>query len=154
MGFPGSSDAKWSAQNAGDLGLIIGLGRSPREGNGNPSPVSLPGEFLGQKSLVAYSPWDRKESDMTKQLTTKADIATAILETRNIASPSPLLWHYSPSLHIPHHRLLGYVVLHRVILWPGSWFKPQVSTAHREWLYTGQDWFMSYQCLSTKNSSW
>ena len=70
--------------------MIIGLGRSPREGNRNPSPVSLPGEFHGQKSLVAYSTWDRKESDMTKQLTTKADIPMAILETRNIASPSPL----------------------------------------------------------------
>ena len=38
---------------------------------------SLPGEFYGQNSLVGYSPWGRKESDMNKQLTTKADIPTA-----------------------------------------------------------------------------
>ena len=35
-GFHGSSDGKESAYNAGDLGLIPGLGRSPAEGNGNP----------------------------------------------------------------------------------------------------------------------
>ena len=36
MGFPGGSDGKASACDAGDLGLIPGSGRSPREGNGNP----------------------------------------------------------------------------------------------------------------------
>ena len=34
-GFPGGSDGKASACNAGDLGSISGLGRSPGEGNGN-----------------------------------------------------------------------------------------------------------------------
>ena len=36
LGFPGGSEVKASACNAGDLGLIPGLGRSPGEGNGNP----------------------------------------------------------------------------------------------------------------------
>ena len=40
MGFPGGSDGKESACNAGDLGLIPGLGRSPGEGNGNPLQYS------------------------------------------------------------------------------------------------------------------
>ena len=39
-GFPGGSDSKESACNAGDLGLIPGLGRSPGEGNGNPLQYS------------------------------------------------------------------------------------------------------------------
>ena len=34
--FPGGSDAKVSAYNAGDPGSIPGSGRSPGEGNGNP----------------------------------------------------------------------------------------------------------------------
>ena len=34
LGFPGSSAGKESACNAGDLGSILGLGRSPREGKG------------------------------------------------------------------------------------------------------------------------
>ena len=32
------------------------------------TPVFLPGESHGQKSLAGYSPWDRKESDMTERL--------------------------------------------------------------------------------------
>ena len=38
--FPHGSDGKASAYNTGDLGSIIGLGRSPREGNGNPLQYS------------------------------------------------------------------------------------------------------------------
>ena len=34
--IPGGSEVKVSACNAGDLGSIPGLGRSPGEGNGNP----------------------------------------------------------------------------------------------------------------------
>ena len=33
-----------------------------------PTPVLLPGKFHGWKSLVGYSPWGRKESDMTERL--------------------------------------------------------------------------------------
>ena len=36
MGFPGGSEGKASACNAGDPGSIPGSGRSPGEGNGNP----------------------------------------------------------------------------------------------------------------------
>ena len=39
-GFPGGSDDTESACNAGDLGFIPGLGRSPGEGNGNPLECS------------------------------------------------------------------------------------------------------------------
>ena len=40
MAFPGGSDGKAPAYNAGDLGSIPGSGRSPREGNGNPLQYS------------------------------------------------------------------------------------------------------------------
>ena len=39
-GFPGGSDSKASACNAGDLGLIPESRRSPGEGNGNPLQYS------------------------------------------------------------------------------------------------------------------
>ena len=39
-GFPGGSDGKESACNAGNLGSIPGLGRIPGEGNGNPLQYS------------------------------------------------------------------------------------------------------------------
>ena len=57
-GFPGGSAGKASACNVGDLGSIPGSGRSPGEGNGNPSVVLLPGKFHGWRSLVGCSPWD------------------------------------------------------------------------------------------------
>ena len=38
--FPGGSDGKASAYNAGNLGSIPGSGRSPGEGNGNPLQYS------------------------------------------------------------------------------------------------------------------
>ena len=40
LGFPGGSEVKASAWNAGDPGSIPGLGRSPGEGNGNPLQYS------------------------------------------------------------------------------------------------------------------
>ena len=40
MGFPGGSEVKASACNAGDLGSIPGSGRSPGEGNGKPLQFS------------------------------------------------------------------------------------------------------------------
>ena len=40
MGLAGGSDSKESPSNAGDLGLISGLGRSPREWNGYPLQYS------------------------------------------------------------------------------------------------------------------
>ena len=54
--FLGGSDRKQSACNAGDPGLIPGLGRSPGEGNGNPLQLFLPGESHGQRSLAGYNP--------------------------------------------------------------------------------------------------
>ena len=55
--FPGGSDGKASAYNAGDPGSIPGLGRSPGEGNGNPlqyscleNPVEEPGRLQSMGS--------------------------------------------------------------------------------------------------------
>ena len=59
FGLPGGSISKKSAYNAGDLGSIPGSGRFFGEGYGNPLQ-SVPGEFHGQRSLVGYSPWVRK----------------------------------------------------------------------------------------------
>ena len=105
MGFPGGSDSKESTCNAGDPGLIPGLGRSPEKGWASvfmgfsggsdskestcnvrgpgfdlwvgkipwrremlPASVFWPREFHGQRSLAGYSPWGRKELDMSERL--------------------------------------------------------------------------------------
>ena len=59
VSFPGGSDGKASACNAGDLGSIPGLGRCPGEGNGNPLQVcgdDLDSEVVMRGSLVGLSP--------------------------------------------------------------------------------------------------
>ena len=57
------------AANAGDIrdsGSVPGLGRSPGGGHGNPTPVFLPGESHGQRSLAGPSPWGHGELDTTE----------------------------------------------------------------------------------------
>ena len=44
------------------------VGKIPWRRKWQPTPVSLPGESHGERSLVAYSPWGRKESDTTEWL--------------------------------------------------------------------------------------
>ena len=66
--FPGSSDSKASAYNAGESGSIIGSGKSSGEGNGSPLQYSCLEKAHGQRSVVGYSPWSRKESDRTERL--------------------------------------------------------------------------------------
>ena len=72
MGFPGGSDGKELACDAGDLGSIPGLGRSPRGGNGSPLQSSCLENPHRQRSLAGYSPWGSKKSDMTERLSTVA----------------------------------------------------------------------------------
>ena len=52
------------------------VGNIPWRRKWQPIPVFLPGEFNEQRSLVSYSPWGCKESDMTEQLTRTRFFAT------------------------------------------------------------------------------
>ena len=69
-GYPGSSADKESACNAGDLGLIPELGRSPRRGHGNPLQDSCLENPHGQRRLASHRPRGHKQSDMTEQPST------------------------------------------------------------------------------------
>ena len=81
-GFPGGSDGKASACNAGVPCSIPGSGRSPGEGNGNPLQQLLPGKSHGRRSLIDYSLWSHKESDTTEWL--HFHFQTLINKTRNL----------------------------------------------------------------------
>jgi len=56
------------ACNERDQGSTPGLERCPREGNGNPLQLFLPGKSHGWRSLAGYNPWDHKELEMTERL--------------------------------------------------------------------------------------
>ena len=70
---------KESACNAGYLGLIPGSERSSGEGIGHPLQYSCLENPHGQSSLVGYSPWGRKKSDTTEQLSTAHKIYENLL---------------------------------------------------------------------------
>ena len=69
-GLPGwlsGQEFTCDAEDAGDaMGLIPGLGRSPRGGHGNPLQYFHLGESHGQKSLTGDNPQGLTESDMTE----------------------------------------------------------------------------------------
>ena len=79
-GFAGGSDDNEFACNAGDLGLIPGLGRSPGGGHGNPSQYSCLENPHEQRSLEGYSPQGRKESD-------KIEHSTVLLQMARLCKP-------------------------------------------------------------------
>ena len=62
LGFPGGSAGKESACNAGDLGLIPGLGRSPGEGKGYPL------QYSGLENSMDHIDHGVAESDTTERL--------------------------------------------------------------------------------------
>ena len=68
MDFPGGSDGKASAYDAGDPGSIPGSGRSPGEQNGNSLQYSCLGNPMDGGTWQATVPWGCKESDMTERL--------------------------------------------------------------------------------------
>ena len=65
MGFPGDSLVKNLPANAGDMGLIPGLERSPGEENGNPLQYSCLENLIERVVWQATVRGVAKESDMT-----------------------------------------------------------------------------------------
>ena len=58
--LPIGSAGEETAYNEGDVGSSPGLGRSPGEGKGYPL------QYTGLENSMDYSPWGRKELDMTE----------------------------------------------------------------------------------------
>ena len=98
----GGSVGKESACNAGDLGSIPALGRSPGGGHGNALQYSCLENPHAQRCLAGYSSWGRKESEATEPLHTaqhrtpgshascrNVSIAVATRWRARVTGPSP-----------------------------------------------------------------
>ena len=65
MGFPGCSEGKESACNAGDLGSVAGLGKFLGVGDGYPLQYSCLENSMNRRAWWAIVHRGHKESDMT-----------------------------------------------------------------------------------------
>ena len=75
LDFPGDSVVKNLPVNAGDMGLIPGLERSPREGNDNPLQYSCLGNPMDREAWQVTVHGVMKELDMTYRLNTEKAMA-------------------------------------------------------------------------------
>ena len=75
-GFPGGSDGEESACNVGDQGSILGSGRSPGEGNGNPLQYSCLENSMDREA------WQATAHGVAKSQTNLSDKHTHRLETQ------------------------------------------------------------------------
>ena len=72
MGFPGGSDGKASAYNAGGPGSIPGSGRSPGEGNGNPL------QYPCQENPMDRGAWQATVHGVPKSQTRLSDFTSLV----------------------------------------------------------------------------
>ena len=82
-GFLGGSVVKNLPANAGDVGLIPGWVRKiPWSRKWQPTPVFLPGKSHGQRSLMCYSPWGCKKSNMIEHACQTTYLANSYFESQ------------------------------------------------------------------------
>ena len=125
-----------SKESVGNVGLILGSGRSPGEGNGNPLQYSCLQNPMDRGAWWAtYSPWGCKESDTTEWL-------THFQETwvRSLArTPSSILaWRILPS-----EKPGGLYIVHRAAK-SQTWLK---------WLSSTSDLTQCLNCWILKEGS-
>ena len=97
LGFPGGSDGKESLQCRRPV-FSPWVGKIPWRREWLPTPVFLPGEFHGQRSLVGYSPWGCKELDTSEQLSLLPS-SLSLLVVPTMSEPPLSL----PGQHLPFH---------------------------------------------------
>ena len=125
MGFPDGLIVKNLPANAGDirLGFDPRVGKNPWKRKWQATPVPLPGESHGQRSLAGYSPWGHKQSDMTE--VTEHTGMPPKNATKRITQA---LFLYIPYLHPQHALIITFVVTvewYGLSLWLG-FFSPNV----------------------------
>ena len=86
-GFPGGSDGEASACNAGDLGSIPGLGRSPGKGNGNPLQYSC------LENSMDWGAWWATIHGVAKSQTQLSNFMYTRIPWRRKYQPTPVFLH-------------------------------------------------------------
>ena len=102
MGFPGCTSGKKPTRQCRRpkrCGFSPWVGKIPCGRAQQLTPVSLPGESQGQRSLVGYSPYGRKESDTTEATqhacTHRTDIQLTLKQRGSWFNQSQIIQHWS-----------------------------------------------------------
>ena len=104
MGFPGGKESTCQCRRCKRCGFNPWVGKTPWSRKWQPDPVFLPGKFHGQRSLVGYSPWGRKESDTTECAHTNTHTHTQTQSRFNIRSNSgPCIRVHIEEIHLGYH---------------------------------------------------
>ena len=80
---PAGKDSTFNVGDTGDASSIPWVGKVPWRRKWQPTPVCLPEKSCRQRSLVGYSPWGRKESDVTERLSTQANFYNILIWNSN-----------------------------------------------------------------------
>ena len=98
MGFPGGSDGKESANNAGDVGSVPGSGRSPGEGNGNVLQYSCLENPLDRGARQATVHGVTKSQTQLSMLTQQLSQPMAGSQIGNFLVSNPVICNFQLSL--------------------------------------------------------
>ena len=110
LGFPGGSEVKASASNAGDLGSIPGSGRSPGEGNGNPLQYSC------LENPMDRGAWEATVHGVAKSQTRLSDFTTINFCLSTIVSYFLLILFHFPSAKSSHLQMLVNLLQYLLVL--------------------------------------
>ena len=107
--------------NAGDTrGFNPWVGKIPWRRKSQPTPVFLPGKSHGRSSLVGYSPWGRKESDMTEQVYfhfTKGEESWCVIGSLLCSGPGYWTLDMLPILSVLHSTCVRQIILQPLNRW-------------------------------------
>ena len=145
MGFPGGS-----AGDIRDMDLIPASGRSPGVGHGNPVQYSCLENPHGQRSMVGYSPWGHKESDMTEHTHTAIQCAFIYKTIKALRKISSMLQSFLlVQLHNLTWEVLLYCVREVIKRW---WLVNHLSTLLRCRCWFNRSGARPSLCISSKFS--
>ena len=127
------------------------VGKIPWRRKWQPTPVFLPGESHGQRTLLGYSPWGRKESDTTERL--------HFLSLSFLHWGGTILHSHDQSMRVPVHSITkDYVVKPLTFYQSDKWeivshFSFNLYFSYYEWgwifFHILKSFFFSEKCLDS-----
>ena len=108
-----------------------------------PTPVFLPGEFQGQRSLVGYSPWGHKKLDMTEWLTLEKEKKVYSVFFHLLHLPRRRQWQLTPVLLLLPGESHGW----KSVVGSSPWGHEELDTTERLHFHFSLSQFSQIHCV-------